>query len=383
MKDGLLTFWRDTSVIASLATADYRFEQRMSWCLVIALASVLVPLLVLFDLRYGIVSTLQNELRNNPGTLQLVPLTQGQYGKTFFDELLALKETKFLIPNTRFLAATVALHNQAQESLPKVDVAMIPTKKNDPLLVLDGVAFMELKPGEIVLSKPAAEKLRIETGDTVIGRWGRIIEDRRESVQLPLRIKGVIPIQQYTRDAAFVPLDLLLMAEDYREGFAVPTWQATGRDRPHGERLFASFRLYAGNIDEVEPLRDWLASRGIDTETRLSEIRLVQRLDYSLTLLFLVLAGLGCLGFGLSLSISLWGNVERKQYELAVLRLLGLPAISLAVFPIVQASFTAIGGCVVGEIFYVAVAFAIDRLFAEGLTATQVVCRLPPFLPHS
>lgn len=366
---------RDAQVVTGLAAADYRYERRMSLCLIIGLASVLVPLLVLFGLRYGIVSTLQNDLRSNPGTLQLQPLTQGRYDKAFFDSLQARDETRFLIPNTRFLAATVALHSLSAASSAGVDAEMIPTAKNDPLL--KNSAFMELHADEVALSQSAAEKLKVAAGDTLTGRWGRIVGDRRESVQVSLLVKGVIPVQFYSRDAAFVPLELLLKAEDYREGFAVPAWQADGRKRQDGERLFAGFRLYAENIDAVEPLRDWLAARGIDTETRLSEIRLVQRLDYSLTLLFLVLAGLGCLGFGLSLSISLWGNMERKRYELAVLRLLGLPGMALALFPVVQAVFTAIGGCLLGEIFYFAAAALINHLFSGGLAATQVVCRLP------
>lgn len=367
---------RDGLVVASLAAADYRHESRLSLCLIAALAAVLAPLLVLFGLRYGIVSSLRDELKRNPTTLQLHPLTQGRYGQSFFRALSSRAEARFVLPNTRFLAATMALRNPGSASLPSVDAEMIPTATGDPLLegtAIDGA----LAPREAVLSQLAAEKLEVGAGDVIAARLSRIIEDRREAVELPLRIRAVISVSRYPRDAIFVSPDVLLMAEDYREGFAVPEWQATGKNRPTGERLFASFRLFARTIDQVGPLRDWLAANGVDTETRLSEIILVQRLDRSLTLLFLIIAGLGGFGFCLSLTISLWGNVERKRYELAVLRLLGLPSLTLALFPVVQAVFTAVTGCLVAGILYSVTAPVINRLFAEGLTASEVVCRLP------
>lgn len=366
---------RDVMMIGSLAVADYRHESRLSLCLIAALAAVLAPLLVLFGLRYGIVSTLREELRRNPTTLELRPLTQGRYDQAFFSRLRNRPETDFLIPNTRFLAATVALQNTAHPTAPVVDAEMIPTAAGDPLL--KGAVIAIPRVGEAVLSQTAAEKLKASPGDSLSGRLGRVMEDRHETVRFPLRVRAVIPVALYARDAVFVAPEFLLMAEDYREGFTVPVWEASGRVRAQGERLFASFRLYAHSIDEVGPLRDWLAAGGVDTDTRLAEIRLVQRLDRALTILFLVLAGLGGSGFGLSLTISLWGNVERKRYELSVLRLLGLPSTALAAFPVVQASLTGLFGALLAGVFYAAASPVINGLFAEGLTTTQVVCRLP------
>lgn len=366
---------RDVMMIGSLAVADYRHESRLSLCLIAALAAVLAPLLVLFGLRHGIVSTLSEELRRNPTTLELRPLTHGRYNQAFFSQLKDRPETDFLIPNTRFLAATVALQNTAQPTAPPVDAEMIPTAPGDPLL--KGTVINVPVASEAVLSQTAAEKLKVSLGDGISGRLGRVVEDRHESVRFPLRVRAVIPVALYARDAVFVAPEFLLMAEDYREGFAVPAWEAAGRVRAEGERLFASFRLYARSIDAVGPLRDWLAAGGVDTDTRLAEIRLVQRLDRALTILFLVIAGLGAIGFGLSLTISLWGNVERKRYELSVLRLLGLPSTALAAFPVVQASLTGIFGALLAGLFYAAASPVINGLFAEGLTATQVVCRLP------
>jgi putative ABC transport system permease protein len=366
---------RDISVVASLAITDFAYERRMSVCLVIALAAVLAPLLVLFGLRYGIVSTLRDELRRNPTTLELRPLTQSGHGAAFFAELRALPGVGFVIPTTRFLAATINLHSARQGDADSVEVEMLPTAVGDPLLA--STLDQELPPDRVVLSRSAAEKLKVSPGDVVEGRVGRVVGESLEWMTAQLGVRAVLPVGAFAGDAAFVDLGSLVAVEDYREGRAgVPL--GAPADEPAPDRIFASFRLYARSIDDVEALRGWLVDRGIDTSTKLSEIRLVQRLDRNLIVLFAVVAGLGGFGFALSLTISLWATVERKRYELSVLRLLGLPSAALALFPVVQAGLTAIAGSALAGLLYAGAAPLINTLFAEGLTASQILCRLPP-----
>lgn len=168
-----------------------------------------------------------------------------------------------------------------------------------------------------------------------------------------------------------------MAVEDFREGQLAENLALAAKAPPAPDRSYASFRLYAETIEDVEGLRDWLARRGIDVDTRLSEINLIRRLDRSLMVLFVIVAGLGGCGFALSLTISLWATVERKRYELSVLRLLGLSSRSLFVFPVVHAMLTAVAGCLLAGLLYAGAEPLINALFAEGLLATQVVCRLP------
>lgn len=368
---------RELSLAFLMAAADFRYEARISACLVLALAAVLAPLLVLFGLRYGIVTGLREELRRNPTSLELRPLVQGQFGSSFFRELRAQPGVAFLVPSTRFLAATMSLSREGGgDSAPSVQAEMVPTTADDPLLyhVWPG----SLPEREVILSESAADKLHVVAGDPVTGRFARFVGEKRQSVVLPLTVRAVLPSSLFSWEAAFLAPRLLEMVEDYREGFAVPEFGADGKPRPDGERRYAAFRLYALTIDNVEPLRNWLAARGVDTATRLAEIRLVKRLDRALGLLFAIVAGLGGTGFVLSLMISLWGNVERKRYEISVLRLLGLSSRALAAFPVVQAILIAFSGCVAAGLVCLIVIPTINSLFAGGLAGSQVVCRLPP-----
>ena len=55
--------WRD---VARLAFRDYSHEWHISGCFILGLAAVLAPLLVLFGLKYGLVTSMLTALAENP-----------------------------------------------------------------------------------------------------------------------------------------------------------------------------------------------------------------------------------------------------------------------------------------------------------------------------
>ena len=75
------------SIICGMALRDYWHERALSLCAVLALATVLAPLLILFGVRNGVISNLQERLLQDPRNLEIVPVGSGKYGKAFFEEL--------------------------------------------------------------------------------------------------------------------------------------------------------------------------------------------------------------------------------------------------------------------------------------------------------
>jgi putative ABC transport system permease protein len=92
--------------------------------------------------------------------------------------------------------------------------------------------------------------------------------------------------------------------------------------------------------------------------------------------MFLVIAGVGVLGFLLSLAASLWANVERKRRELAILRLVGLRTGPLMAFPAAQALMIALGGLALSAALYAGVASLVNTALAANLGRDELVCRL-------
>jgi putative ABC transport system permease protein len=355
--------------------ADYLHERRLSFPLIISLSAVLTPLLVLFGLKFGIISTMGKALTEDPASRELRPLGQGGFAPAWFETLRRRPETAFVLPKTRFLAATIDLrHRNAADASP-AHAELTPSAKGDPLL--EGMDVMPDGIESIILSAPAAETLRVAVGDQIEGRIGRRMPSgRREIHRFDLRVVAILPPAKSGRIEALVSLPFLLAAEDFREGYAAPLINTDGRPRPQGDRIFASFRLYARDIYDVSALRQWLADQNVRTETRLGEIELLKRLDHSLTVLYALVAGLGGIGYLISLTVSLWANTERKRKELSVLRLIGLRSTALAFMPCMQALFTAVIGSAIAIGLYMVSEKIINHLFKESLTEQQVLSHL-------
>jgi putative ABC transport system permease protein len=348
--------WRQTCV---LAWRDFLHEWQVSLCLVLALAAVLAPLLVLFGLKSGIVTTMSERLKADPRNLEITLRGHYRLEPEWFRQLAARPDVKFLVPRTRILAATLSLKTAA----------------GDPLLGAD------LRPveglSEILLTETAAGKLNARVGDRLTASVSRRLNDRAEAVQVMLTVAGIVSESAFGRDAVFVSLPLLVATEDYRDGYAVAELGAGDgqRERP-AVRSFASMRLYANRLDDVAPLAEWLRGQGLEVVTRAKDIETVKAIDRVLTFVFVILASIGVVGYLLSLATSLWANVERKRREIALLRLVGLGTAPVVGFPAIQAALVAIGGVALAAAVYVAVAAAFNAAFASELNREEFVCRL-------
>jgi putative ABC transport system permease protein len=359
---------------ARLAAKDFARERSLSLCAVLALAAVLAPLLVLYGLKYGMVNEMTGRLQHDPRARELRSVGHGVYDGAFFAELARHPDTGFVVPATRFLAATVTLRNPAAPEREPVTVEVLPTAPGDPYL--DGAALPAAD--AIVLGRAAADKLGAALGTALDARVGRRIDERDEAVGVPLAVAGVLPLTVSEREVGMIGLPLLLSIEDYREGVAVPGRGWTGKPAQPGPRRYSSFRLFAKDIDGVERLRDHLASLGIDTLTRIADIRMIQDLDRGLTALFLIVSGLGVTGYVLSLYASLWAMVERKRRDIATLRLVGFSTASVTLFPIVNALLTAGLGFVLAALIYRAVEPVLNGSLAAATHFDAAVAHLAP-----
>ncbi|SEH25672.1 ABC transporter permease [Magnetospirillum fulvum] len=359
-----------------LACRDMWRDVRMTLCLLVGVAAVVAPLLVLFGLRYGVVEGLRDELRRNPSSLELRPLTQGRFDEAFFTSLREQPGIAYLEPTPRYLATILSLTSDRQPAgTEPVQVDMLPSRAGDPLL--SGLATGAPPRDGIILSKPAAERLHVGAGDLVQARIARIYAEQRQEVNLPLRVLAVLPLDRIRREAALMAPEFVVASENYLEGRNSSLFTNAGEAFAEPRRFFASFRLYAADIDAVEPLRAWLVGQGLQVDTAAGEIRMVQRLDRALQMLFTVVAGLGGFGAALGLAVSLWGNVERKRHELGVMRLIGFPSAAMAAFPLVQAVLITLGGLALSVGVALAAGGMVERILSGTLAEGWVAYRLP------
>lgn len=350
-------------LIAGLAWQDYRTDARLSACAVLALVAVIAPLLVLFGLKFGLIGSLTERLQRDPSVREVIPLGGGRFTADFIAGLAARPDVAFAIPRTRQIAATAELLLPAQGR--GVTVEMLPTAPGDPLL--DGAVAPDAADlRDVVLSFTAAEKLGARPGDHLQASFNRQRAGEVQWRQTSLHVRAVLPLAAFERDALFAPLALLEAAEDYRDGRAVPALDWAGElQAGSATRVYPAFRLYARTLEDVEPLRQFFAERQLLVSTQAAQIAQVQSLGRNLDLVFWIIAALAVAGAVAAVAAGAVAAVERKQRELAVLRLLGFGTAALLLFVVLQALYSGLLAAGLAALLYALAEHGLNRLFMQ------------------
>jgi putative ABC transport system permease protein len=361
------------ALVASLAWQDYRADARLSACVVLALVAVIAPLLVLFGLKFGLVASLTERLERDPAVREVIPMGGGRFSASFIDELAQRPEVAFAVPRTRQIAATADLSAPEREG--SVTVEMIPTAVGDPLL---GSMRPPMELTQVLLSQTAAEKLGAKAGDWLDTSFSRQVAGQFQAQRTRLQVVAILPLEAFSRDAIFAPLALLEAVEDYRDGRAVKSFDWPG-DAPSAteQRVFPAFRLYARNLDDVEPLRVYFAEHQLLVSTQAQTIAQVKSLSRNLTIVFWIIAALAVVGAVAAVFAGALAAVERKRRELSVLRLLGFSTGALLLFVVLQALYSGVLAALISVVFYSVAERGLNHLFmqAPGEYASHLLLR--------
>jgi putative ABC transport system permease protein len=361
-------------LVAGLAFEDYRHEWIISGCAALALSAVLIPLLVLFGLKYGIITNLLDPLIENPRYREVAAIGSGNYEPDWFEAIGARPDVAFVVPRTRSLAASIKLRavNSAVGRI--IDIELVPSAAGDP--VLDDTTGVPSGYTDVVLTTTAAQKLAVDAGAQLEGIVTRTRNDRQESLRLPMQVAGIAPVTAFSRDGLFVSIDLISAVEDFLDGRAIPALDSEGTTARAADRAFASFRLYARQIEDVAGLRQDLLDQNIEVRTSIADIALVETLDRNLSVVYWIIALIAIAGYCLSFATTVWANVDRKRRDFSVLRLTGFRTQDIVWFPILQAGFTAGFGWLLAVAVFLAVQGTLNGLFASTIGGGNPVCRL-------
>jgi len=337
-----------------------------------SLVAVIAPLLLLFGLKHGVVSQLQQELLSDPRNLEVKMLSSGHFDQAWLQRLQARPEVGFAIGQTRSLntqADLLGTHGRFADN-----VEVIPTRAGDPLLATD---LSELAPDQVILSERAAERLDAKAGDTLRLRVARRLNEVNERGERTLQVRAIVSSVRFARPAAFVSPELLMELEHYRDSYLVASLGASSGQALDALNVgYARARVYARDIDSVAPLERWLNEQRIETASRLAEINSVKAINHVLGLIFSVIAGAALIGCIASLVGAFLANIDRKRRHLAVLRLLGFSSPAVSAYVVLQALVLSLVGYLGGLGSYYLGSLLFDRLLVSSQATGAFICHI-------
>lgn len=358
--------------IARLSLADLWYDRKVSFCIIASVISVITPLLLLFSLKYGVVSQLRQQLLNDPQNLEVKIVGNLQLDNEMFKWIEQQPETAFVIPLTRSLNTQADLMKDASHFVNNAEV--IPTAKGDP--ITENLPLLTNK-NQILLSSLSAEKMQVNVGNLVKMVITRQLDGKLEKGIAELEVIGIIPEINYSRAAAFVTLDLLIEMENYYDGYVSNVFLTSkGNINPPVHTSFARARIYAKALENVAPLAFKLREKHIDTRTQAKAIENVQAIDRVLNFIFGVIAITAVFGCILSFTGSFLSNIERKRKDIAFMRLLGFRCQDIILYLINQAMMLSCLAFILSCLLFLAGNYAFNLVLGENLVSQSVVSQL-------
>lgn len=358
--------------IARLSLADLWYDKKVSFCIIASVISVITPLLLLFSLKYGIVSQLRQQLLNDPQNLEVKIVGNLQLDDEMFKWIEQQPETAFVIPLTRSLNTQADLMKDASHFVNNAEV--IPTAKGDP--ITENLPLLNNK-NQILLSSLSAEKMQVDVGNRVKMVITRQLDGKLEKGIAELEVIGIIPEINYSRAAAFVTLDLLIEMENYYDGYVSNVFiTSKGNINPPSHTSFARARIYAKALENVAPLAFKLREKNIDTRTQAKAIENMQAIDRVLNFIFSVIAMTAVFGCVLSFTGSFLSNIERKRKDIAFMRLLGFRSRDIMLYLLNQAMMLSCLAFILSCILFMAGNYAFNLVLGENLVSQSVVSQL-------
>lgn len=366
---------RKTRAVIGYALRDMAQEKVVTFFSAALFTAMMLPVLLLFIAKFGVVSAMSDRIASNPRSTELTVIGEPSLSPALAAEIAKLSEAGFVALAPRRLTATHRFRKTAPERGSSVEIDLLPTKKGDPVFDPD----MPSPTGfdEIALSEAAAKALGAVQGDQVAVTLARTRSDGKREVQRPaFTVVAIASRTRWPRLTVFVSEKLGKAIEEYME-FEVDPKPGWPDALAAPDAAWATARIYARTIREAPTLSAALARMGITTDVREGDIDDLLRLEKGLDSLFEIVLAVAAFGFASAAFLIQWVGVERKRREIALMMLGGFRRRSLSAFPLTQTLATVL----IGAILTVALAAAAHPTLSAfvAVHAEGQSLKYPPF----
>lgn len=199
------------SIIVQLALKRAWRNKLSVLCQVLALAAIMTPLLIIFGLKYGIVSALKERLVQNPATMEVWPTEGVEITPSLIEQIRSWPECEFAVPAVGAAYSSVGVSRGGRQASSR-RYEILPTGDRDPLMVKTGQRVPS--EGEAVLTEPLAAELGTAPGEQVVVSAWRNAETER--MDIPCTVVGIVPAEfSHNRKQVFAPLPVTTRIEQF------------------------------------------------------------------------------------------------------------------------------------------------------------------------
>ncbi|MDT3664208.1 MAG: hypothetical protein ROM54_11965 [Anaerobiospirillum sp.] len=355
-------------MLFKLALRHLFFERMMTICQIAALACIMAPLLLLFSLRFGILTELHNQLMNDPKVLSLTLDMSYRLDSSFFENLAARPEVGFVVPQITALNALVDLKFPGAA----VRISVLPTKPGDPVVLSSNLSFEQpLGSDEAFISYNLAQLRGLKVGDVVTMVVSRTRNGVRESVRTSLKLRGIVEERFVNDDCLLLNLDLVNAIDDYRNGYN-PVLLSDGSKVNPQPRLYAKFRLYAKDLASVIPLYYYLVNQNLNVSSKVREIQNLKAVSHVLNFIYGVIALVSVAGGALALTGLVLSALRASKRNFVLLRLMGQGSTGIYGVVMIEGLFIATVGFALALTLYSIGAGIFNTYFGTILSGSMI-----------
>ena len=355
-------------MLFKLALRHLFFERMMTICQIAALACIMAPLLLLFSLRFGILTELHNKLMNDPKVLSLTLDMSYRLDSSFFENLAARPEVGFVVPQITALNALVDLKFPGAA----VRISVLPTKPGDPVVLSSNLSFEQpLGSDEAFISYSLAQLRGLKVGDVVTMVVSRTRNGVRESVRTSLKLRGIVEERFVNDDCLLLNLDLVNAIDDYRNGYN-PVLLSDGSKVNTQPRLYAKFRLYAKDLASVIPLYYYLVNQNLNVSSKVREIQNLKAVSHVLNFIYGVIALVSVSGGALALTGLVLSALRASKRNFVLLRLMGQGSTGIYGVVMIEGLFIATVGFALALTLYSIGAGIFNTYFGTILSGSMI-----------
>lgn len=354
-----------------LALAELRHARGQTACLVIGLAALLLPMLILFGIKNGVIADRTAALLRDPEALRIMIGRTDNYPATLIRALEQDPDVRFVAPHPIQLAV-IADFAGREGSQVVSNVTLLSTGATDPYLPA-GVAPPE--PGQVILSSPLAGALGVGPGQGVDALL-RPNDHSPDGGVLGFEVIGLIAPEIWGRMGALLHPDDLFLIQDWTHGDIPGSDLNAARGNVITRDSYPSMRLYAADADGAARLMGRLAAEGVPTSGTPEKARDLIFLRDALQAGFLTVAIVGLIGVTATFAANLWTAVIRNRRPISLLRLGGLSRGGAVMIPVTQALVVGATGWLLAVLLYGAMTGLLNHILGASFGVEQNLARL-------